>query len=57
MEGRLFRLDFSAAFENASHCGLLYKRRSIGFGEQFLSDRRQRVRLDSKVSVSVDVVF
>ena len=43
--------------------GLLYKLRGIGVGgqflsivSQFLSDRRQRVHLDGKVNVSVDVV-
>ena len=62
MDGRLDQLNFSAAFDRVSHCSLLYKLRFIGGGgqflfivSQFLSDRRQRVRLDGKVSVSVDV--
>ena len=61
MEGRFFQLDFSVAF-GVSHSGLLYKLRSIGVGGQFqlvlsnfLSDRRQRVRLN-KVSESVKVI-
>ena len=63
MEGGLVQLDCSAAFDRVSHCGLLYKLRSIGVAgpflsivSEFISDRRQCVRLDGKVSVSVDVV-
>ena len=63
MERRSVYLDFSAEVDRVSHRGLLYKLRSIGVGElvlpimsQFLSDRQQRASLDSKVSVSVDVV-
>ena len=63
MEGRLVQLDFSAAFVEVNHRGLLYKLRSIGVGgqflsivSQFLSGRRQRVCLDGKVTVLVDVV-
>ena len=63
IERRLFQLDFSAAFDRVSHCDLLHKLRSTGVGGQFLSlvseflsDRRQRVRLDGKGSTSVDVV-
>ena len=62
-EGRLVQLDLSAAFDRVSHGGLLYKLRSIGIGGQFLSivsqflnNRRQHVRVDGKVNVSVDVV-
>ena len=62
MEKRLIQMDFSTAFEYSSHCGLLYKLRFITVGGQFLfivseffSDRRQIVRLDGKVSASVDV--
>ena len=50
MKGRLVQLDFSAAFDKVSHCGLLYRLWSTGVGGQFLSiiskihsDRRQRV--------------
>ena len=63
MEERVIQLDFSAAFDRVSHCGLVYKLKSIGVGKQFssiasefLRYRRQRVRLDGKVSASVDVV-
>ena len=65
MKRRLIQLDFPAAFDKVSHRGLLYKLRSIGVGRQFrfivskkfLSDRRHRVHLDGKVSVSVDIVL
>ena len=50
MEGKLVPLDFSAAFDRVSQCGLLYKLRCICVGRQFLSmvseflsDRRQCV--------------
>ena len=59
MKGR--ELDFSAAFDRVSHCGLSYKMRSIGAGEEvlfilseFLSDRR--VRVNDKISEPVSVV-
>ena len=32
MEGRLVQVNFSAAFDRVSHCGLLYKLMSIGVG-------------------------
>ena len=63
MEGRLVQLNFSTTFDRVSHSGLLYKFRSIGVGGQFLSivskflsDIRQRVRLDGKVSALVNVI-
>ena len=63
MGGRLDQLDFSAAFYIVSHYGLLYKLMSIDVGgpflpivSKFLSYRRQRVRLNGKVSTSVDRV-
>ena len=63
MKGRLVQLDFSAAFDRVSYSDLLYKRMSIGVGGQFLfivseflSDRRQRVRLEGKFIALVDVV-
>ena len=62
MDGRSVQFDFSAAFDRASHCSLLYKLMSIGVGtvlpivSEFFSDRRQRVRLHDKVTASVDVV-
>ena len=37
MEGRLFQLNFSAAFDRVSHFGVLYKLRSMRVGGQFLS--------------------
>ena len=60
MEGWLVQLYFLAVFDTVGHCSLylLYKLRSVGVGGQllflvseFLSDRRQRVRLDGKVCV------
>ena len=64
MEGRQVQLNFSATFDRASHCGLLHKLRSICVGGQFLpivseflTDRKQRVLLEGKVSASVDVVL
>ena len=63
MEGRHAQLEFSDAFDRVSYRGLLYKLRSIGVSGQylfiaseFLSDGKQRVRLDGKASASVDVV-
>ena len=63
MEGRLVQFDFSAIFDRVRHRGLLYKPRFIGVGKlflsivtQFLNDRRQRVRVDGKVNVSVDFI-
>ena len=63
MERKLVQLSISAAFDMVSNSGLLYKLRSISVGGQFLfivsgflSDRRQRVRLDRKVSALVNVV-
>ena len=62
--GKAFQLDVSAASGRISHCSLLHKLRSIGVEGQFLyivleflSDRKQCVRFDSKVSVSVDAVL
>ena len=64
MEGSLVQLNFLAALHGVSHCGLLHKFRSIGIGGEFLSIvsqflcvRRQRLRLDGKVSVSEDVIL
>ena len=60
---KLVQLDFSAAFDTVSHCGLLHKLRSISVGGQlvsmvseFPSVRLQRVRWDGKVNASIDVV-
>ena len=59
IKGRIVQLDFSAAFGRVNHRGLLYKLRSIGAGglflflvSKFLSDKRQPVRLNGKVSAS-----
>ena len=61
-EGRLVQLDFSSAFDRERHSGLLYNLRYIGVRghflflvSQFLSDRKKRVRLTGKVSVSVEL--
>ena len=61
MEGRVIQLSFSAVFDRVGHRSPLHELRSIGVGEQFLSilseflsDRRQHIRLDGKVSASVD---
>ena len=58
MNERFVQLKFSAAFDSVSRSGLLYKLRLIGvvgklllIVSEFFSDRRQRVRLDGKVSV------
>ena len=63
MERRLVQLNFSAAFDRVSHYSLLYKLRFIAVGGQilpivleFLIDRRQRSRLDGKVSTSGNLV-
>ena len=63
MEERLVKLNFSSEFDRIRHCGLLYTLKSIriegqlvSIGSEFLSDGRQRVRLDGKASVLVDVV-
>ena len=56
-------MNFTAALDSVSYRGLFYKLKSIGVGGQFLfviseslSDRRQHLRLNFKVSVSVNVV-
>ena len=43
MEGRLVQLDFSAAFDRVSHCGLLYDLRSIGVSSYFQQYRSSLV--------------
>ena len=62
-EARLVQLDFSAAFDRVSHEGLLFKLRDRGIGgnvisiiEQFLTSRRQRVKIDGSFSEYVNVV-
>ena len=63
MEARLIQLDFSAAFDRVSHAGLLHKLKAVGVGGsllsvlgQFLSGRKQRVRVDGSCSSFTDVV-
>ena len=63
MEGRFIQLDSPTVIDTVSHYGLQYKMRSISVGGQFLSmlsefvsDRRQCISLDGKVSASVVVV-
>ena len=57
MESYIEQLDFSAAFDRASHPGLLFKLKYIGVGgsvqsiwTEFLSERRQRVVVDGAAS-------
>ena len=60
--GRFVQLNSSAAFDRVSRRGMLYKLRVIRIGQflsvvsEFLSDRRQRLHLDGKVSMPIDVV-
>ena len=56
-------MEFPAAFDRVCHHGLLYKLMSICAGAQFmsmvsgfLSDRRQHLCLDGKISESVGVI-
>ena len=57
------QLDFSAAFDRASHSGLLSKLESIGVGgnvlsiwTEFLSDHRQRVMVDDAASQWIPII-
>ena len=57
------QLDFSAAFNRVSHCGLLFKLRDAGIGGlilavvgDFLSERTQVVKLDNVRSSVVNVI-
>ena len=57
MESYVVQLDFSAAFNRVSHSCVLFKLKSIGvcggvlpICTEFLSDRRQRVVVDSAAS-------
>ena len=62
MEGTLVQLNFSVAFDRVSHCGMLYKLRSIGIREQFLSIVLEFLVTESSaciwmvVSASVNVI-
>ena len=57
------QIDFSAAFDNVSHQGILYRFCSVGIGgsvlsilTQFLSNQSQHVVVDGCWSKLVDVV-
>ena len=61
MKGRLVQLDISTALDRRTHSGLLW---SVVYScwwtvlsiiSGFLSNRKQRMRLDGKGSASVDV--
>ena len=63
MESYIVQLDFSAAVDRVSHSGLLFKSKSIGVGgsvlficKEFLSDRRQRVVVDSAASEWIPII-
>ena len=63
MESYIDQLDFSAAFDGVSHCGLLFKLNSIGVGGsvlsiccEFISNRRQRVVVDVATSDWIPIV-
>ena len=62
MESYIAQLDFSAAFDRVSHCGLLFKLKSIGVGGSVLSickefsNRRQGVVFDGATSEYIPAV-
>ena len=63
MESYIVKLYFSAAFERVSHCGLMFKLKSIGVGgsvlsicRELLSNRRQRVVVDDRNSEWIQIV-
>ena len=63
MESFIVQLDFSAAFDRVSRCGLLVKFKSIGVGgsvlsisTKFLSDRRQRVVVYGAASEWIPII-
>ena len=62
-EALMMQIDFSAAFVNVNHLGILYKLFSVGIGgsalsilTQFLSNRSQQVMVDGCQSILVNVV-
>ena len=62
-EARIVQIDFSAAFDNVNHQGILYRLRSVGIGgsvlsvvTQFLCNRSQYVLVDGCRSKLVSVV-
>ena len=63
MESYIVQLDFSAAFARVSQSGLLFKLKSISVGgrmlsicTEFLSDRSQRVMVDSAASEWIPII-
>ena len=63
MEPYIVLLYFSAAFDRVSHCGLLFKLKSIGVGgrvlsicREFLSNLRKRVVDDGATSEWIQMV-
>ena len=63
MESYIVQLDFTAAFDRVSHSGLLFKLKCIGVGgsvlsicKEFISNRRQRVVVDSATSEWIPIV-
>ena len=63
MESYIVQLDSSAAFDRMSHCGLLFKLKSIGVGgsvlsicREFLYNRRQRVVVDGVTGEWIPIV-
>ena len=64
MKFYIVQLDFSAAFDRLSHCGLLSKLKSFGAGgsvlsisREFLSDHRQSVEVDGATCEWIPIVF
>ena len=58
------QINFSAAFDNLSHYGLLCKLRDVGVGGAvfdvtagFLSDRMQRIMVDGLRSANVRLIY
>ena len=63
IELAVLQLDFSAAFDRVSHCGLLFKLRDASISDSiltvlgdFLNERTQVVKLDGVRSSVVNVV-
>ena len=63
-EAQIVQVDFSAAFDEVNHLGILYKLCSVGIGDsvlsvltQFLSNRSQQVMVDDCRSKLVNVVL
>ena len=63
LEAQIVQIDFSAAFDNVNHLGILYKLCSLGIGgsvlsilTEFLSNRSQQVMVDGYQSKLVNIV-